>query len=219
MNNDVWQYKYEKLGYSGFDINLSKLLLDYISSFKDNDIVLDFGGGVGRISSAVCYLKPNIHIHLHDISSIAINKAKNNLANCTNVIFSSLDFKPVYEYDRVICHRVLHNMPMRLLDLFLKDLTNSLSINNSFFISVKHKECKKYFSKLKDSNYTYNKIEHSFYSLKSKRYLRFYDIETLSNMLDNYNIFVKDYGLFEEPSFRNNENNLYLYCRCYYSVN
>lgn len=210
MNPDnFWNDTYFNDNYSKNNKDIAQSLLNYISLIDNTDRVLDYGGGSGRITRRIHSICPETKIHLYDTSFHAIEKSYKNLQENDNIIRSHTAFVPQLKYNKIIFHRVLHNMLDEDIHILFKTLINSISTPCKMFISVKSKSCHKY--KLKLNNKQFMPKDGGFYNPINKRYVKFYSLLDLTSLVTQYNFIVQEYGEFTESSFRNHLTNQYIY--------
>lgn len=208
MNKNFWESTYIN-NYTGDGRGLSDKLVEYIHTFTNEDSVLDYGGGSGRITAYINKLYPKARIHLYDTSFTAIQNSYKDLLDNPYITRSFTNFLPQYNYTKIIMHRVLHNMMDAQIDLLFNQLSYYVNNNSTIFISVKSKNCPKYTDKLNNNKFVF--VDNGFYNQTSNRYVKFYSLTDLNTIMNRYQIKIKESGEIIEDSFRNKINNKYLY--------
>ena len=122
---------------SSYDADRAKLIPCYDALYRrTTDLIpagaskiLDLGAGTGLLSVFVRNWYPQAHIHLMDVSEPMLGKAKERLANDSNVSFETADYvtAPLGEgYDAIVSALSIHHLDDATKKLLFKKIHAAL---------------------------------------------------------------------------------------------
>ena len=122
---------------SSYDADRAKLIPCYDALYRrTTDLIpagaskiLDLGAGTGLLSVFVRNWYPQAHIHLMDVSETMLGKAKERLANDSNVSFETADYvtAPLGEgYDAIVSALSIHHLDDATKKLLFKKIHAAL---------------------------------------------------------------------------------------------
>ena len=109
----------------------SEYFTEYKAAYIDRIIgaagrtkILDFGCGVGTLSSALARRRPSDEIHGYDVSTESLNRVEPGLRG--RGLFTSILDELHRDYDLIVLSNVMHHIPVSVRQATISDLADRL---------------------------------------------------------------------------------------------